>query len=127
MYKGMTTNLMVESVEEALAFYREILGFSLVTSVPNDNGQLQFAILQKDKLSLMIQQRASLIQEYPILDAPRVQPSVSLYIDVDDFEQLYMELKGRCHVLYEPHTTFYGATEFAIADNNGYVLTFAKA
>ncbi|TCP65553.1 VOC family protein [Baia soyae] len=126
MYKAMTTNLMVESVEETLAFYEGILGFSLVTSVPNDNGQLQFAILQKDKLSLMIQQRASLTQEYPILETSKVQPSVSLYMDVDDFEQLYMELKEKCQVLYEPHTTFYGATEFAIADNNGYVLTFAK-
>lgn len=124
MYMNMTVNLMVESVDESLAFYRDVLGFSLVASVPDDRGSLQFAILTKDKSTLMLQERNNLIEEYPTLATPKVQPSVSLYIMVDNFEQLYRELKAKDIILCDLHTTFYGAQEFAIADNNGYVLTF---
>lgn len=126
MYTNMTTNLMVESVDKSVAFYRDILGFSVVASVPGKSGEMQFTILSKDKLSLMLQERSNLIEEYPILNISKVQPSVSLYIMVDDFESLYQELKNKLEILCDIHTTFYGSKEFAIADNNGYVLTFAE-
>jgi uncharacterized glyoxalase superfamily protein PhnB len=126
MYKGMTTNLMVESVDKAIAFYQDILGFSTVTSVPGKTGGLQFAILSKDGLMLMVEEKGALIEEYPILNTPEVHPSVSLYITVDDFDALYTEIKGKYPINTELHTSFYGAREFAIADTDGYVLTFTE-
>jgi uncharacterized glyoxalase superfamily protein PhnB len=126
MFKNMTTNLMVESVDESVAFYQGILGFSLTASVPNNSGSLQFAILAKDSFALMLQEKNNLMEEYPILSADKMQPSVTLYITVDNFENLYQELKHKHEILCEIHDTFYGAKEFAIADNNGYVLTFAE-
>jgi uncharacterized glyoxalase superfamily protein PhnB len=125
MYKSITANLMVESVDASAAFYRDILGFSVVASVPGSGGDLLFAILSKDNLSLMLQERGSLSEEYPILSADSVRPSVTLYIKVDNFDELYEELKARHEILCDAHTTFYGSKEFAIADNSGYVLTFA--
>ena len=124
MYKNMTTNLMVESVNKALVFYRDILGFSEVASVPGKNGELQFAILSKDQLMLMVQDKSSFIEEYPVLSTPKVQPSVSLYIAVDNLDALYDELKDNYFINTELHTSFYGAREFAITDVDGYVLTF---
>ena len=126
MYKGITANLMVENVDKTAEFYCGVLGFSIAASVPKNSGGLQFAILSKDSLSVMIQDRENLIEEYPILSTPKVQPSITLYITVDDFTGLYGELKGKCDVICDVHTTFYGAQEFAIKDNNGYVLTFAE-
>lgn len=126
MYTNMTTNLMVESVDKAIAFYRDILGFSVVASVPGKNDELQFAILSKDKLMLMMQERKNLIEEYPVLSAEKVHPSVSLYIMVDNFDALYEEIKGKYPINTEPHTSFYGAREFAITDTDGYVLTFTE-
>jgi len=126
MYKSITTNLMVENVNESVAFYRDILGFSVLTSVPSENGGLQFAILSKDGLNLMMQEKNNLIKEYPILSTSKVQPSVTLYIAVDDFGGLYEELKAKCNILSDMHETFYGTKEFAIADNNGYVLTITE-
>jgi len=126
MYKDMTTNLMVESVDESVAFYQDVLGFSVVASVPSSSGNLQFAIMAKDDLSLMFQERSNLIEEYPTLATEKVQPSVTLYIIVDNFADLYQELKGTHEILCDIHETFYGAKEFAVADNNGYVLTFAE-
>lgn len=126
MYMNMTTNLMVESVDKAIAFYQEILGFTVVASVPGKKGGLQFAILSKDHLSLMMQEKSNMIEEYPILTAEKVQPSISLYISVDDFDALYQDIKGKYPINTELHTSFYGAKEFAIADADGYVLTFTE-
>jgi len=126
MYTNMTTNLMVENVDESVAFYRDILGFSVVASVPGDSGNLQFAILLKDNINLMLQEKHNLIGEYPILDTPEVHPSITLYITVDNFNDLYRELKSKYEILCDVHETFYGSKEFAIADNSGYVLTFTE-
>jgi uncharacterized glyoxalase superfamily protein PhnB len=126
MYKSMTTNLMVERVDDSVAFYQNILGFSVVASVPNESGKLQFAILSKDGITLMFQEKSNLTEEYPILSTDKVHPSVTLYIAVDNLDELYQELKERHEILGDLHTTFYGSKEFAIADNSGYVLTFTE-
>lgn len=126
MYKSMSPNLMVENVEATIEFYLE-LGFIVVNSVPKDGGGLQFAIMMRDNLIVMFQDRESLTSEYPILSVAKTQPSISLYIVVDDVKKYFEELKDKCEILSALHQTFYGATEFAIKDNNGYVLTFTEA
>lgn len=126
MFTNMTANLMVEDVAASIAFYRDVLGFSVTASVPDGAGGLQFAIVQKDAQSLMFQERSNLIAEYPVLDTPNVRPSMTIYSMVDNFDELYAELKEKTGILCDVHTTFYGAREFAIADNCGYVLTFTE-
>lgn len=125
MYKGMTTNLMVESVDETVAFYCDILDFELLDSVSGEGGMV-FAILGRDGLNLMAQRRDSFLDEYPSLNTERVKASVSLYIKVDNLDEEYEKLKTQ-KLLSDIHETFYGAKEFAIEDNSGYVLTFAEA
>jgi uncharacterized glyoxalase superfamily protein PhnB len=125
MYKSLTPNLMVENVAETIAFY-EKLGFAATATVPKEGGALQFAILVKDNLMLMFQDRESLIGEYPILNTAKTQPSISLYIVVDDVKVYYEKMKKIFDLQSELHKTFYGAEEFAIKDNNGYVLTFTE-
>lgn len=126
MYTDMATNLMVENVERSIAFYRDILGFTVFDSVPGSKGGLQFAILGKDKLMLMLQERENLIGEYPILSVSKVQPSVTLYIRVDNFDCVYADIKKQYPIYKDIHTTFYGAKEFAITDPDNYVLTFTE-
>jgi len=122
----MTTNLMVENVEDSLGFYEGLLGFAVTTTVPNESGGLQFAILAKDGIMLMIQERASLVSELPTYGAPSVKPSATLYVMVDNFNELYEELKAKTELLCELHDTFYGAKEFAIADIDGYAVVFTE-
>ncbi len=126
MYINMTPNLMVKSVDKAIAFYKDILGFDIVTSVPGKNNELQFTILSKDKLMLMMQERSNFIEEYPVLNTEQVQPSISLYIMVENFDELYNEINGKYPINTDLHNSFYGAKEFAITDVDGYVLTFAE-
>lgn len=126
MIKSITTNMMVVSVEESIAFYCNLLGFSLVNSASSEKGYLNFAILSKDNLLLMLQQKESFIEEYPILKIDTIKPTISLYIVVDNFDTMYKSVKDKVTILTDIHTTFYGRKEFAIVDNNGYVLTIAE-
>ena len=126
MYTSMTTNLMVEDVRESLGFYEGLLGFATTVAMPNEDGGLQFAILTKDGLMLMLQSRTSLVSELPSYDAPSVNPSATLYVMVDNFNELYEELKAKTELLCELHETFYGAKEFAIADLDGYAVVFTE-
>jgi uncharacterized glyoxalase superfamily protein PhnB len=131
MYEKITTNIVVDNVNEALDFYEGVLGFRLVMAVPENSQEiittrtagtsLGFAIIQRDKVELMLQSRASLARELPE-EAGR---SFSLYIQVADVKQLHENLRGRVTVVKALHRTFYGAQEFYLRDGNGCILAFA--
>lgn len=125
MYETITTNMMVENVTESIAFYVENLGFEVVVSVPDEEQGLQFAILAKDRISLMLQSKKSLVNEYPALACESIQPCFTLFITVCEIHQLYEEVKGKVTIAKEMHQTFYGKNEFALFDNNGMILTIS--
>ena len=126
MYKSVATNLMVRSVDKSISFYKDVLGFSEVAVVPGDNGQPIFAILVKDGLTLMMQDKDSLTDEYSILGTDKIKPSITIYYTVDDLDSLYNDIKSKHPVYKDPYVTSYGAREFAILDPDGYPLTFAE-
>lgn len=126
MYETITTNMMVENVMESIAFYKEILGFEVVVSVPNEEQGLQFAILAKDHIQLMLQSKKSLVEEYPTLACASIQPCFTLFITVSDIHQLYEDIKGKVKIAKEMHQTFYGKNEFAIFDHDGMILTISE-
>jgi predicted lactoylglutathione lyase len=105
MYKSITPNLMVENVAETIAFY-EGLGFATTATVPKESGGFQFAIMVKDNLMLMFQDRESLIGEYPLLQTAKTQPSITLYIVVDNVKKYYDDMKARYELQAELHKTF---------------------
>lgn len=125
MYETVTTNIMVKNVKETIQFYEEKLGFQKILSVPENGEILNFAILGKDKISIMIQEQANLIEEYPTLQTHEIIPTFTLFITVNDVEKMYNELKEKVKIAKEIHKTFYGKDEFAIFDNNGNILTIS--
>ncbi len=125
MYQDVVVNIMVKNVKETIAFYEEMLGFKKVLSVPEEGEILNFAILSKDKISIMIQEQDNLLEEYPSLKTEEIIPTFTLFITVDNVEALYNELKDKVKIAKELHKTFYGKDEFAIFDNNGNILTIA--
>lgn len=125
MYEAVTTNIMVKNVKETIAFYEEKLGFQKVLSVPESGDVLNFAILVKDKISIMLQEQHNLIEEYPALRIEEIKPTFTLFITVSDVAALYEELKDKVTLAKELHKTFYGKDEFAVFDNNGNILTIS--
>jgi uncharacterized glyoxalase superfamily protein PhnB len=51
----------------------------------------------------------------------------SLYINVQDVDAAWNELKDKCQVVYPIENFMYGMREFAITDNNGYILNFGQS
>ncbi|MCI8445036.1 MAG: bleomycin resistance family protein [Bacilli bacterium] len=126
MYQTITTNLMVENVKETIHFYQTVLGFTVVDQVPKTDEELVFAIIKKDEIMLMLQEKQSLMEEYPTLVADTIKPSFTLFITVKDVKQLYEQLKDTVTIAKDLHQTFYGTNEFAIFDNNQYILTISQ-
>ena len=126
MYQTITTNLMVENVKETIHFYQTVLGFTVIDQVPKTGEELVFAIIKKDEIMLMLQEKQSLMEEYPTLVADTIKPSFTLFITVKDVKQLYEQLKDTVTIAKDLHQTFYGTNEFAIFDNNQYILTISQ-
>lgn len=125
MYETITTNIMVENVKDTIEFYVNTLEFEKVLTVPEEGEKLNFAILKKDKITIMMQDKENLIEEYPSLKLEEIKPTFTLFITVKDVEKLYNEIKEKGKIVKELHQTFYGKKEFALLDNNGNILTIS--
>ena len=136
MYKKLTTNMMVDDVNRTVEFYRNVLGFEFVMGVPEDSQEivtakqndqaLGFAIVKCDNVEMMFQAKKSLAREIPEFSGMKIGGSLTFYVQVDNVEGLYEELKEKVTIIRDLQTTFYGTREFYIRDCNGYVLTFAQ-
>lgn len=127
MLKKLTPNLMVEDVGRTLDFYRDVLGFQVLTTVPPDQPPFTWGMVSRDGVELMFQSRASLGADIPALaDAP-IGASQTFYIEVEGIDALYAAIKDRVEIVLDMHTTFYDTREFAFRDVNGYILAFSEA
>lgn len=126
MYETITTNIMVKDVKATIEFYEKKLGFQKIVSVPEEGDILNFAILSKDNISIMLQEQKNLVEEYSTLQTEKIIPTFTLFITVKDVQKVYEELKEKVKVVKELHKTFYGKEEFAIFDNNGNILTISS-
>jgi len=52
--------------------------------------------------------------------------SLLLYIQTKEIRPFHDKIKDKVNVIKGLEKTVYGATEFSIQDNNGYILTFAE-
>lgn len=121
---SLSPNIGVASVNDTVKFYTETLGFQLIMSNPAD-GHLLWAMVAAGSATMMFQENESLIEEYAELKGTG-KGLLTFYVKVTGLEALYEQLKGTGIIVKELGKTFYGANEFAIRDNNGYILTITE-
>ena len=126
MLKKLTPNLMVEDVQQTLAFYQDVLGFKVVMTLP-DQPPFDFSIVQRDQVEVMFQSRASLSENVPALSGHAIGASQTFYIEVQGLKDLYESLRDKVDIVVDLHTTFYGTQEFYFRDVNGYILSFSES
>lgn len=126
-------NLMVADMARSLAFYRGVLGFTLVTAVSADRGTLAetdgqdavFVILAAADGQLMLQTRQSLRAEQPSLaDHPAFTGTIYLR-GVDPRPLMAAIPPGR--IVKAPERQWYGMLEAYIRDPDGYILCLGIA
>ena len=122
--ESLAPNIFVKDMKATIAFYK-VLGFNVTMSVPESGDELVWAMMANGSVTMMFQTFESLASELP--EVSRADgASLLLYINLKNIKQFFEDIKDQVTVLKGLETTFYGATEFSIKDNNGYVLTFAE-
>lgn len=108
--------LWTEHLNESIAFYTQILGFTC----GEFNEDWQWAALHKNSVELML----AMPNEHTPFD--KIGFTGSFYFEVDDVEALWNELKNKVEIVYDLETFAWDMKEFAIKDNNGYILQFGE-
>lgn len=133
--KKITTNLMVDDVNKTIDYYIKNLDFKFAMGVDAQkitkmgdyhNTHLVWAIVKKNDVEIMLQEKNSLLEEVPEFKGRVVGGTFTLYITMIDTKSFYQQIKAKVEIIKDLHKTFYGAYEFAIKDLNGYILYFSQ-
>lgn len=134
-FKKLTPDLMVLDIAQSVDFYVDKLGFILDMAVPENKNAIEqtlspnkkyvYAMVHKDEAFLMFMRKDVYSADVNALADLPIGASASFYIDVDDIEEIYADLKDKVEIVKDISTTWYGMTEFYIHDNSGYILAFA--
>ncbi len=114
--KSLTPMLYTEDLRGTIAFYTDVLGFEC-KAFEEDWG---WAVLSRDGVEVML--------ALPNAHLPFEKPTFtgSLYFKTNEVDALWQTLQTRARVCYPLEDFDYGMREFAIYDNNGYVLQFGQ-
>ena len=121
----LTPNLVVADVERSLTFYRDVLGFEVQVTVP-EAGPFVFAAVTRGDVEVFLNARDAAVAEYPAFRDRPVGGTLTLFMEVTDVEAAHQALASRVTVVMPLEKKWYGSTEFAFLDPDGYVITFAE-
>lgn len=108
--------LWTKDLQGSVDFYTSVLGFKC-NALLEDWG---WASVSLDNVSIMF----ALPNEHEPFEKPTF--TGSLYINTDDVDTLWQQLKEKVKICYPIENFEYGMREFAIFDNNGYLLQFGQ-
>ena len=114
--KNLTPIFWTEDLEATTAFYTNTLGFQC----KEFDKKWGWASLEKDNVNVMLAKPNEHIPfEKPIFTG-------TVYFQTDDVEKMWDEIKENVKICYPLETFEWGMREFAIYDNNGYMLQFGQ-
>ncbi|MGH7597891.1 MAG: VOC family protein [bacterium] len=115
-FHELTPMLYTTNLKESVEFYTTLLGFQC-DSMSEDWG---WASVKRDSVAIML--------ALPNAHIPFDKPTFtgSLYLYADDVDALWQQLHDKVKVCYPIENFEYGMREFAIYDNNGYLLQFGQ-
>ncbi|MFN0141310.1 MAG: VOC family protein [Pyrinomonadaceae bacterium] len=108
--------LWTEDLQGTIDFYTNVLGF-VCRGRDDDWG---WALLCLDDVSVMV----SVPNEHTPYE--KIGFTGSFYFTTDDVEYLWNDLKDKAKICYGIEDFEYGMREFAVYDNNGYLLQFGQ-
>lgn len=114
--------LIVRDVPEAVAFYRDKLGFDVITLAPDDAPF--FAIVQRGQAMILLK-----AVEVAPLPNPTRDPSArwDIYVSTPDPDALASEFENTGVLFAEPlRDTHDGLRGFELKDTDGHVLFFGR-
>jgi uncharacterized glyoxalase superfamily protein PhnB len=112
----LTPMLSTKKMRETVDFYTGILGFTC----PNFVEDWGWAVVTHGEVEIMFcLPNAHLPFEKPIFTG-------SFYFNVENVDEIWEKLKDQAEISYPIEDFDYGMREFAVFDNNGYLLQFGQ-
>ena len=121
----LTPNLVVSNVEQSAAFYRDVLGFAVQMTVP-DAAPYAFAIMTFGTVEVFLNSAEAAYAEYPSFKNQAIGGTLTLFMEVTEIEAEYARLAPIVKVVMPFEKKWYGMTEFAFLDPDGYIITYAQ-
>ncbi len=112
--QGVSIVFTTEDMARSVRFYVEQLGFTCTLQLEG------FARVRLGAADIML----ALPNAHRSWRGPEF--SGSIYLDVDNVDELWDSLKTRTRIVYPIETMEYGLREFGVLDDNGYQLSFAQ-
>lgn len=120
---SISPNIFVKDINKTIEFYKQ-LGFNVIATVP-EQGDIIWTMMACGNITFMFQTFETLGNDLPIITRQN-GGSLLFYIQTTEIRKFFDQIKDKVKVVKGLEKTFYGATEFSIEDNNGYLLTFAE-
>jgi uncharacterized glyoxalase superfamily protein PhnB len=127
----VTPNLVVSDIERSTAFYRDVLGFSIVQTVP-DGAPFVFVWLRRDEVSVFVNAAHAVSEEHPGFAKRTAGGTNTMFFTMEaadvaaGIDALFEHVKSRAPVFMPLKDQFYGMREFGIEDPDGHVVLFAQ-
>jgi len=108
--------IWTDKLDETIAFYETALGFS----VGEKSESWGWASLFKDAVEIMLARP----NEHAAFEKPLF--TGSFYFTTDNINALWDDLSQNAKICYAIEDFEWGMREFAVYDNNGYILQFGQ-
>jgi catechol 2,3-dioxygenase-like lactoylglutathione lyase family enzyme len=124
-FTKLTPNLLVANVERSVTFYVDVLGFLPGQTVP-EQPPFVFASVVNGSVEIFFNEKETAVKEYPVLGGKPIGATGTMFIQMErGIEALHEKLRLVVPIVMPFVTQWYGVKEFAIADPDGYLITFA--
>jgi glyoxylase I family protein len=123
--RGMAPLLEVFDMAASLAFYRDVLGFEVV-STSGEPDPDHWALLRLNGVELMLDSAYEPGERPAAPDPARVagHHDAALYFGCPDVDAAYAHLRALGIAAKEPHVASYGMKQLYVTDPDGYVVCF---
>ncbi len=126
--RGLTPLLQVYDMPASIRFYRDVLGFEVVTTSPVlGEDRFHWALLRLGDAELMLNTAYEFDADRPATpDRTRTvaHGDIGLFLGCPDVDAAYEELRGKGIGPKKPVVTSYGMKQMYVRDPDGYGLCF---
>ena len=124
-FQSVTPNLLVRDVKKSTEFYRDVLGFTMGETVP-DQEPFVFVWMKHGDVSVFLNDINAAAEDYPAAAKMPAGGTAALFFIISDVDGYHAAVAPRARVIMPLKTQFYGMREFAVTDPDGHIITFAE-
>ena len=127
--EGLCPLLQVFDMAASVAFYRDMIGFTVVSMSAQNEADSDWVMLKLGTSTLMLNTAYERRERPPMPDPLRVKVhrDTALYFGCDDADQVYAHLLAKGWTARPPVAKFYGMRQVYTMDPDGYELCFQHA